>query len=329
MKNTRVISPLLWSSICILLSNFGCAEKPTIDDILSTTISGRILNKKDNSVIVGASISTQPPTTSTVTDEQGRFNIAVPDFNVTAEYTVLAVAEGFVSGQSKVQVYAGRDNPVDVVLELIQPLLELKDESIRFELDEQAEFLALSNIGNALLEWEVQIAEVPWLEVLYDGNLQSAIFTGSTPAGQESLLKLTVDRERATEIKELFSTSIYIRPTSGGAGHEVVIEMVKDLPPTRILGEVLSRQDNSAIVGASVSTQPPTTTIITDAPGGFIIEISGIEVATDYTVIAAATGFATDEVTVQVQVGRANPVVNMHNPTGVLPVPPSALAFGT
>ncbi len=230
MKNMRTISAILRASACLLLAHLSCAEKPTIDDFVETTISGTVTSKKDNTPIEGAAVSTQPLTTAITTNAEGLFVINVQGIELTTDYKVIVSADGFVTGEVPMKVTVGLTNGVDIGLVPLEPELQLKEDLIRFGVGEKTKFLAITNAGNALLEWEVQIAEVPWLEVLYDGNSQSATFTGSTPAEQETVLKLSVDRGAATESEEEFTTSLYINPTTGGAGREVAIEMVKELP---------------------------------------------------------------------------------------------------
>ncbi len=326
------ISPIpmpVWSIVFIALSITGCAEKPTIEDVIQTVITGKITDAKDNSAIVGASISTIPPTTTITTDEQGWFVIDMPGLDLTADYTVVVTKDGYVTKEAVIKVVIGQENKLNVTVEPIEPKLVLDSESVRFDLDVTTLFFEIKNDGNAVLEWEVQFAQAPWLKTFLDGNKQDDLFTGSTEPGSVSVLKLVVVRELATEKKELFNTSFYIRPIVGGAGRTVTVEMVKELPPATIVGTVTNAADNTKIENALVVTQPPTTTVRTDSQGLFLIDLGDLESDIEYTIIVSAEGFLTKEQAFSVRVVDENSVAIALDVAGELSVSPEALAFGT
>ena len=48
----------------MVVGQFACSEKPTVADFVSTTISGKVQDKTNNNLIEGATVSTQPVTTT-------------------------------------------------------------------------------------------------------------------------------------------------------------------------------------------------------------------------------------------------------------------------
>lgn len=87
-----------------------------------------------------------------------------------------------------------------------------------------------------------------------------------------------------------------------------------------ISGVVLDADDNSPIIGASITTSPPTNVIITDASGKF--EYSNIA-AGDYTISITKNDYAKNAVSVQVRDGETTSPTIMLNKSVSNNIPPN------
>ncbi|MBD1208931.1 MAG: carboxypeptidase regulatory-like domain-containing protein [Ignavibacteria bacterium] len=77
------------------------------------SIEGRILDAETFRPIIGATISTQPPTNSLLTDSLGRFTLS----NITiGNYTINAFHNSYISGNTAVAVLAGQQTRADITL---------------------------------------------------------------------------------------------------------------------------------------------------------------------------------------------------------------------
>ena len=77
-------------------------------------------------------------------------------------------------------------------------------------------------------------------------------------------------------------------------------------------GTLLDAVSNQPIVGASITTHPPTVALVTNATGQFVIDSLPIG---DYTVIAKKGGFQTDSVSVAVKEGKSTPLTMLLTPS--------------
>lgn len=87
-----------------------------------------------------------------------------------------------------------------------------------------------------------------------------------------------------------------------------------------ISGVVLDADDNSPIIGASITTSPPTNVIITDASGRF--EYSNISVG-DYTISISKNNYAKNSVSVQVKDGETTSPTILLNKSTTNNTPPN------
>ena len=93
---------------------FSACREEQIQPQLFGSLVGTVLAMEDNIAIVGATVSTNPPTSSLQTDELGRFTI---DQIEAGTYTIRAEKEGFVTEIENVTVF--QDQTANVILRLI------------------------------------------------------------------------------------------------------------------------------------------------------------------------------------------------------------------
>ena len=99
------------STLLFLLpsSLVGCNSETSKQEI----ISGRVINASDSSPIVGAIVSTDPPTSSVITNADGNYSIS----NVLSGiYIVTATKAGYMGATIKVSVTAGKTTTADLSL---------------------------------------------------------------------------------------------------------------------------------------------------------------------------------------------------------------------
>ena len=78
-----------------------------------------------------------------------------------------------------------------------------------------------------------------------------------------------------------------------------------------VAGTLLDAVNNTPVVGASITTVPPTVALITDAAGRFVIDSLPVG---DYTIRAKKGGYQTDSVSVAVRESKATPATLLLNP---------------
>ncbi|MHB2154054.1 carboxypeptidase regulatory-like domain-containing protein [Calditrichota bacterium GD2] len=104
----RLISLL----IMLLLFILSCSKKETTEPAPTTgTISGTVMNKAGDAAVPAAIVTTEPPTSSVSTDNQGKYTIEEVD---PGDYIVQAVKDGFDPGNVNVTVKAGKTVTADI-----------------------------------------------------------------------------------------------------------------------------------------------------------------------------------------------------------------------
>ncbi|MHB2154053.1 carboxypeptidase-like regulatory domain-containing protein [Calditrichota bacterium GD2] len=104
----RQISLLLM----LLLFILSCSKKETTEPAPTTgTISGTVMNKAGDAAVPAAIVTTEPPTSSVSTDNQGKYTIEEVD---PGDYIVQAVKDGFDPGNVNVTVKAGKTVTADI-----------------------------------------------------------------------------------------------------------------------------------------------------------------------------------------------------------------------
>jgi uncharacterized protein (TIGR02145 family) len=104
-------SLLSLSIIICFLSFQGCDKNPATPE--TGIIQGRVMNTAGDALIVGASVSTNPPTSAVSTDTQGKYII---NGVLPGQYTVAASKDGYNPGSVAVSVAAGQTTTADIYL---------------------------------------------------------------------------------------------------------------------------------------------------------------------------------------------------------------------
>ena len=211
-----------------------------LQPLIPTTLSGRVTSTATNASLAGVTITTQPVTTATTTNADGYFTIEIADLTATTNYTLFARLDGHVDYEQVVSVSPNQDNPVDVTLAEKGSELSIPDTIVRIEAGIPSVFFLFRNDGTALLAWQVLVSEVPWLTVWWDETDQPGSFTGETAPESESVLVLEVHREKVTESKKEYQTTLFIKPVTGGTGQEITIIMAVESPEISVATEKIS-----------------------------------------------------------------------------------------
>ena len=106
------LSKLIIPLSCTFLLCFACREE-TIEPDLVGTVKGNILNSVDATPIQGVAVSTNPPTTSTLTDQDGLFFI---DNLKVGTYTIRLDKEGFKTKSANLEIKS--EEQTDITLNM-------------------------------------------------------------------------------------------------------------------------------------------------------------------------------------------------------------------
>jgi hypothetical protein len=102
-------------TIVITLFSIGCEsdENNPTQPVTTGTIQGKVTNSIDESVIEGASVQTDPPSSAVTTDQSGNYVIN----NVLAgTYSVTASKTGFDINSANISVVAGKSSTANIQL---------------------------------------------------------------------------------------------------------------------------------------------------------------------------------------------------------------------
>jgi len=131
--------------VLVLFAFFSSCSSPSSSDKqepigpTTGTITGIINEAGTGAAVAGASVHTNPATTTTTTDSQGKYTIS----NVTpGSYVITAEAEGYMEHSMTINVTSGQTTPADLTLQLDYSGnwsgTTSQDESISFILAENA-----------------------------------------------------------------------------------------------------------------------------------------------------------------------------------------------
>jgi hypothetical protein len=268
---------LIILAILIFLSTCKSPESPdekiTQQNQTPTTgtISGTVTDASTSARISGASVSTQPTTTTVTTNAQGNFTIS----NVSpGAYTVTASVSGYSTDSTSITVTAGQTAIANLAL---QPAT------------------ATGTISGTVTD---EGTGMPIVGASVSTQPGTAIVTtdaqGSYTISDVSTGLYTVTASASGYLTD--STSITVT-----AGQTAIANLALQPATGTISGTVTDEGTGMPIVGASVSTQPGTAIVTTDAQGSYTISdvLPGF-----YTVTASASGYTEDSVNVSVTAGQ-------------------------
>ncbi|MBE9491625.1 MAG: carboxypeptidase-like regulatory domain-containing protein, partial [Bacteroidetes bacterium] len=153
----------------IIIAGIGACEKDKIEVKEYGKLSGLVLDAQTNIPIPTANISTNPASTTVLTDSEGKFFL---DEVPSGDVVINAQKDKFITGSVKVAVYPNKTTDVIIMLESSDPsqsVVEFSDPDPPNEAVDQYRTLTLSwrvmdNAGYDSLRFDVLLFESPGME---------------------------------------------------------------------------------------------------------------------------------------------------------------------
>ena len=216
---TRAFAALLTLLLATLLAVVSCASKPTVPEVLETTINGRVVDAQTGNPITSATLSTVPVTEQALTNAEGLYVLRA-NVEVGRSYRVTATASGYVQNSITVTVNEGESAIADLRLSPSVPQLQVAPDTLDFEATAQSRSIVIENGGSGDLSWRVTVPSEDWLQV--------SPLTGRT-AEQASTVIVSVDRSRV-KIDGQYRVEVVIA-SDGGTQVVVVTMLVEGTSP--------------------------------------------------------------------------------------------------
>ncbi len=148
---------LVWCPLVIS----SCRQKPTEAPSPEAQITGRITDKASHAALPGVIVTTNPKTSSALTDGSGNYTIP----NVSAgQYLVRATKGGYQEDSMSVTVTEGSTTTADIQLVALPPELSLSASALDFDSTRTQQSFTVSNSGTGTLNWTVADNQ-PWISV--------------------------------------------------------------------------------------------------------------------------------------------------------------------
>ena len=211
--------------VCGMLITITCdppTTAPTTGDI-----SGTVLDASSSQPISGATITTDPITSSKTTDSEGAYTIEGVE---PGNYAVQASKDGYQTGTSSIKVIAGEIASADIQLSPVLPSLHVSTTSLDFSTTTTSLPVTISNTGKGQLDWTVS-ENANWISV----NPTSGSITTEQAA-------ITVSMDRSGLDAGDYSESLVI--SSNGGSASITVSMT-------VQGPVLIVSINSLNFGTS------------------------------------------------------------------------------
>ena len=193
----------------ILLFLLTCDENPTEPEILTGNITGKVTDSSNNDPIAGATITTNPITSSVNTDGTGDFTI--PDLD-PAEYVVTVTKSGYDNKSVNVSVTANHNSTADIQMDPVQPELGISVINLNFgTTNTTMVFNIINTTGFGSLQWSLS-ENADWLTV--------SPLTGTTT---NELDQITAIIDRAGLGYGNFTSIIEINSNGGNYNLDVVM----------------------------------------------------------------------------------------------------------
>ncbi len=155
-------------ALFLLTVIIGCTKDDNPAAPTTGTISGRITDSANSNPVAGASVTTQPVTSSTTTDAQGNYTLT----NVApATYTVSAAKTGYTTNTAQIAVTAGNTATANIALTAAHQAGDVRE----FPLGNTGINIAMAwvpsgrfNMGSPSNEQDRQASEGPVHQVTFD-----------------------------------------------------------------------------------------------------------------------------------------------------------------
>lgn len=140
-----------------------CSKKPTVSEILETTVSGRVVDAESGKPIANATVSSEPPTEQVLTNAEGAYSLRT-NVVIGKTYRITASATGYMQNTTEAVAREGENRIADLRLSPSSPELRVSPDSLHFDSNSSTGILVIHNAGTGVLTWNVTASE-PWLMV--------------------------------------------------------------------------------------------------------------------------------------------------------------------
>ena len=223
----------------------GCADKPTVPEVVETTISGRVIDATTDHAINGATVSTEPTTEQPTTNADGQYVLRA-SVAVGERYRITASASGYLQNTAEVVAKEGETRIADLKLTPSAPELAASPDSLVFDPDRQKQTLIVGNTGTGVLHWEVTTDE-DWLV---------AVPTNGETAETDAPVEVSVDRSRV-DANGTFRSALVITSDGGTKSIPVIMVVVgmMDVPELAVSPVSLAFGSTSSRLSVGVTNE--------------------------------------------------------------------------
>jgi hypothetical protein len=271
----KSIKPIIVIGILLGFSLFSC--DPPTEAETTGVIEGIIYDASSSEPLSGVTLTTEPTTSSKITDSNGSFKIEGVE---PGDYSLQAAKTGFVTNSTTVHVVADETASADMQLTPVAPELSVSVTSLDFGSTSTSLPFTIMNTGEGTLTWSVS-ENSNWMSV-NPGN-------GSVSDNQSSV---TISVDRSNLDPGDYSETVTV--TSDGGSATVQVSMTVE-------GPVLVLSNNSLNFGTITENLSFT---VTNAGIG-TITYNAVYSATWLTVNPASGSATTETDVINVSVNRA------------------------
>jgi hypothetical protein len=294
---------------CFVIFSCSKDENPPTQPT-NGTLQGQVTNSTGDTVIVGAIVSTSPATGSVSTNAQGNYTLSdVP----AGQYTVTASKGGYNPASITVTVAGGKTTSANIHLTyqmgnqppnpatLISPMNGSIDRPTTTVLR-----WSCSDPDGDALTYNVYLGKTtPPATIISLGQTDTNIVRSGLDTATTYYWKVIAkDHHSDSSISSISSFTTH-GDTLGKIG-----------------GKVTNATGDTAIVGALVTTNPPTSSVNTNAEGNYLIPYV---LPDQYTVTASKSGYNPGNVNVTVGAGQTT-IADIHLVRNNPPTPPSIIS---
>jgi TolB protein len=123
----KIAGIALFVSVIFILAQ--CEDPPSSTDPIITSIVGQVTDQQTNEPLGGATITSEPPTSTITTDASGNYKLEDIE---SGNYKIKAQKSGFVESSATVMANRGKEVRADVQLAELKPELVVSPTYINF-----------------------------------------------------------------------------------------------------------------------------------------------------------------------------------------------------
>ncbi|NQT63603.1 MAG: carboxypeptidase regulatory-like domain-containing protein [Candidatus Marinimicrobia bacterium] len=223
----RIIRTALLAISATLIGTILITCEPPTEAKTTGSIEGIIYDAATSQPLVGVTITTEPITSSKITDTNGSFKIEGVE---PGDYTLQAAKTGYSINTTTVHIVAGETATADLQLTVVTPELSVSITTLDFGSTSSSLPFTIINSGEGTLEWSV-VENSDWISVNpANGNI----------ADEQSSVIVSVDRSGLSAGD--YTETIAITSNGGSSSIQVT---------TNVEGPVLILSNNSLSFGTS------------------------------------------------------------------------------